>query len=126
MLATDAGCELDVQRGPDWLIIRVGRWEMGADDALPLSDQIWTMVENHLTYRVVLELDQIQVLNSRLIGQLIRLYQRIREHDGLLRICGLSPYNRRVLHQCALDDRFRDYETPQEAVLGGSDPRLPR
>jgi anti-anti-sigma factor len=126
MLAADAGCELDVQRGPDWLIIRMGPWEADVNDAPPLADQIWTLAQNHLTYRVVLELDQINVLNSRLIGQLIRLYQRIREHDGLLRICGLSPYNRRVLHQCALDDRFRDYETREEAVLGGRDPRLPR
>ena len=46
-------------------------------------------------------MDEIAVLDSTLIAQLIQLYKRIREHDGVLRLCGLSAYNRRVLHTLA-------------------------
>ena len=126
MLASIAGCELDVERGPDWLWVSVRN--LGVDPAVApsLADELWVLAQKHFIYRIVLELDQVKVLNSHLIGQLIQLYRRVREHDGVLRLCGLSPYNRRVLHTCALEDRFPSYDTLEDAVLGGSDPRLPR
>jgi anti-anti-sigma factor len=126
MFATTTGCELDVDRGPDWLLVKVRRLEIDDSDPPPLAEQLWALAQKHFTYRLVLELDRVHVLNSYLIGQLIQLYKRIREHDGVLRLCGLSPYNRRVLHTCALDDRFPAFENREEAVMGGSDPRLPR
>ena len=75
-------------------------------------------MEQHFTYRLMLELDQVVLLNSSLIGQLIQLHKRIREHDGILRLCGLSSQNRSVLHTCALDDRFRSYDSRVEAIMG--------
>ena len=65
----------------------------------------------------------IPVLTSHLIGQLIDLYRRIREHEGVMRLCGLSAYNRRVLHTCHLDDRLQSYDDLHEAVLGYSQPQ---
>ena len=126
MLAVNAGCELDVHRGPDWLMVRVRGLEVDPENRPLLAEQVWALAERHFTYRIVLELDQVKVLNSYLIGQLILLYKHILEHDGVLRLCGLSPYNRRVLHGCALNDRFPAYENREDAVLGGHDPRLPR
>jgi anti-anti-sigma factor len=126
MVATSPGCELDVDRGPDWLLVKVRSLDFDPTDPPHLAEQLWNLAQQHFTYRLVLELDRIKVLNSYLIGQLIQLYKRIQEHDGVLRLCGLSPYNRRVLHTCSLDDRFPPYESREEAVLGGSDPRLPR
>jgi anti-anti-sigma factor len=126
MLATASGCDFDVQRGPDWLLIRVRSLELDPTNPPQLAEELWALAQQHFTYRLVLELDRLNVLNSHLIGQLIKLYKRIREHDGVLRLCGLSPYNRRVLRTCSLDDRFPAYESREEAVMGGSDPRLPR
>ena len=126
MLAASAGCELEVDRGPDWLLVKIRGIDMNPLDPPPLAECVWDLAQKHFTYRIVLELNRVNVLNSYLIGQLIRLYRQVQEHDGVLRLCGLSPYNRRVLHGCALDDRFPAYETREEAVLGGSDPRLPR
>ncbi len=126
MFATAPGCELDVERGPDWLLVKVRSLEFDPANPPLLAEQLWCLAQQHFTYRLVLELDRIKVLNSYLIGQLIQLYKRIREHDGVLRLCGLSPYNRRVLHACALDDRFPAYESREDAVMGGGSPRLPR
>jgi anti-anti-sigma factor len=115
-----------VERGPDWLLVKIRNLEVDAAAPPPLADHLWALAEQHFTYRFVLELDGVKVLNSYLIGQLIKLYRRVREHDGVLRLCGLSPYNRRVLRTCSLDDRFPNYENREEAVMGGADPRLPR
>ena len=126
MQALDAGCKLEVDRGPDWLMVKI--WGLEVDPVNPpaLADVVWAMAQKHFTYRIVLEMDQITVLNSYLIGQLIRLYKLIQQHEGVLRLCGLSPYNRRVLRGCALEDHFPAYTSRVEAVMGGSDPRLPR
>ena len=125
MFAVAPGWELDAERGPDWLLVKV-RSLAGATPDPPLADGIWDLLERHFTYRVVLELDQVSVLNSHLIGQLIGLYRRIREHDGVMRLCGLSPHNLDVLRTCRLDDRFLSYRDREEAVMGCSVPRLPR
>ena len=99
---------------------------LDADNPPLLADEVWDLAQRHFIYRIVLELDEVNVLDSHLIGQLLRLYKHLQEHDGLLRLCGLSPYNRHVLCGCALEDRFPSYDTRHEAVLGGCDPRLPR
>ena len=118
MLAIAPGCELDVERGPDWLLVRVRNLDLAESDTAPLAERLWHLLQQHFTYRLVLELDEVQVLNSHLIGQLDQLYRRIEEHDGVMRLCGLSSHNRQVLHACHLDDRLLPYGDRQEAVMG--------
>jgi anti-anti-sigma factor len=126
MLAIDSGCDLDVERGPNWLLIRVRNFDPEAPGDPTLAERIWNLMQQHFTERLVLELDQVTLLTSQLIGQLIHLYRRISAHEGIMRLCGLSPYNRTVLHQCRLDDRLPIYSDRQEAVLGSMLPRQPR
>jgi anti-anti-sigma factor len=118
MLTVTAGCELDVERGPDWLLVRVRNLDLLESDAPPLAEHLWSLLQQHLTYRLVLELDDVPTLNSHLIGQLIQLYRRIEKHDGVMRLCGVSPHNRRVLHSCRLDERLLPYGDREEAVMG--------
>lgn len=125
MLAVAPGWELDVERGPDWLLVKI-RSQDGSSTDPPLADGLWDLLERHFTYRVVLELDQVRVLNSYLIGQLVQLYKLIRRHDGVMRLCGLSPYNLAVLRTCRLEDRFLPYRDREEAVMGCSRPRHPK
>ncbi len=124
MLAIAPGCEFDVQRGPDWIIVRIKSFDPAEPDSPLLMERIWSLLEQHFTYRVVLELDQVPLLSSALVEQLLLLYRRIQEHDGVLRLCGLSPYNRRVLHACRLDESLPPYRDRHEAVMGR--PRQPR
>jgi anti-anti-sigma factor len=119
MLTVVLGRSLEVERGPDWLLVRLHGldWLEAEDPAL--ADQVWSLLEQHLTHRLVLELDEVEVLNSHLIGQLADLYRRIEEHEGVMRICGLSPRNRQALHACRLDDRLLPYRSRKDAVMGG-------
>ena len=125
MLAVAPGWKLDVERGPDWLLVKVRSLDGSSTDP-PLAVGIWEQLERHFTYRVVLELDQVQVLNSHLIGQLVRLYRLICDRDGVMRLCGLSPHNLDVLRTCRLQERFLAYRDREEAVMGCSCPRYPK
>jgi anti-anti-sigma factor len=120
MLATANGWDLEVERGPGWLMVTVGDPGCPSEELPSLAECVWSVLEQHFTYRLVLELNQIPLLNSHLIGQLIALYRRIREHEGVLRLCGLSAYNRHVLQTCRLDHRLPAFEDRREAVLSSS------
>jgi anti-anti-sigma regulatory factor len=111
------GWELAVERGPDWLFVKVANPDGDWSETPPLAERVWSLLQQHLTYRLVLELDEIDALRSGLIGQLLLLQRWISEHEGVLRLCGLSPYNRRVLETCRLADRFPSYGSRMDAVM---------
>ena len=126
MLASAPGCEFEVERGPDWLLVKITKLDERTSEPPPLANAIWSLLQKHFVYRVVLELDEVCLLDSLLIGQLAALDKRVREHDGVMRLCGLSAYNRQVLQTCRLDERLLAYEDRQEAVMAGCSPRRPR
>jgi anti-anti-sigma regulatory factor len=125
MLAIAPGWELKVDRGPGWLWVKIGHPESYCVDTPPLADEVWTQLQRHFVYRLVLELDDVEVLDSYLIGQLVTLDRRIREHGGMLRLTGVSPLNRGVLRTHGLDGRFSIYGDLTEALMGAC-PRRPR
>jgi len=126
MLKVNRGWGLDVERGPDWLLVRVQPPRRAGRGTPSLAEVLWSLLEQHLTYRLVLELDQVDVLDGELLDQLAAVHDRVMAHGGLMRLCGLSPENRRILFDHRLDDRFVAYEDREEAVLGDSLPRHPR
>ena len=126
MLATVAGYEFDVDRGPDWLWIRIRSVETGSSPAASLAEQLKELVEKHFIYRIVLELHRVPELSSQLIGELVQLERYIQKHDGVLRVCGLSPEGRAMLEMCGLDDLCLAYQTREEAIVGSCAPRVPR
>jgi anti-anti-sigma regulatory factor len=110
--------ELGVERGPNWLLVKVGQplaspWEMP-----PLADTLKLLMEEHFTYRLVLELDDSDLLSSELIGEFVALDKWIRERQGVMRLCGLSPHNGEVLRRCWLDGFVPTYRDRLEAVRG--------
>ncbi len=97
MHASTAGLSFDVDRGPDWIFVRVGPPEETAVETPQLAEAVWSLLEQNFVYRCVLELDRIQLLRSYMVGQLIMLAKRVHTHGGVLRICGLSSVNEDVL-----------------------------
>jgi len=126
-----SGWDFEVERGPDWLFVRPRRLSAngslpGDDCAAKFAEQVWTLLEQQFTHRLVLELGEIDRLTSELVGQLICLHKRIHTHDGLMRVCELTAAHRDVLHACCLDGHFPRYETREDAVMGHAHPRQPR
>lgn len=127
MLATTlAGYQCDVDRGPDWLWIAIRSLEPGASPVGALGEHLREVMEKHFVYRVMLDLHGVPELDSDLIGQIMQLDRHIRTHDGVLRICGLTPEGRAMLEVYRSDDLCLDYETREEAIRGCCGPRVPR
>jgi anti-anti-sigma factor len=116
--------DLDVERGPDWLFVRPhGASLRGHEDGL--AEQIWHLLEQSMAHRLVLEMDDVGPLVSSLIGQLALLHKRISGQGGLMRLCGLSAANQRVLMTCRLSGYFPPYSDRNDAVMA-SRPQQPR
>jgi len=124
MPTTVPAWELTVDRGPDSLWVKVNNPEV-PPEAPPLAGYLWSLLERHFTYRLVLDLTEVRALDRKLLSELLRLQRRIRQHNGLMRACGLSPACQRVLRRHGLDGRFPCYGSLEDAVMG-SWPRNPR
>lgn len=125
MIEVASGWNLALERGPDCLFVRL---LSPADDALeapPLTETIWSLLEEHFTHRLVLEMQHVEVLSSYAIGQLVMLNRRIQAHGGMMRLCGLSEAARGSLAMVRLDGRFPNYADRWDAVMGGR-PLQPR
>jgi len=110
--------ELGVERGPGWLFIKLDNIIPDPFEGDELEEQIWSLLEKHLTYRVVLEMDEVEVVSSQLVSQLLQLCSKVHQHGGVIRLSGLSPQNQKVLQACSLSDRFPSCRDRVEAVMG--------
>ena len=120
MKELDHGWKADVDRGPNWLLVRLHSPGDGAAAEAGLADDLLLLLKNHLMRRMVLELNDVQRLRSGLLGQLVRLHDSVCNEGGVLRICGLSDENRQVLQACRLDRRLPSYVDRREAVMGAA------
>ena len=109
--------EWDVVRGPDWLFVRLRSDPQRLDQ---VAERLWALLNKHFVYRLVLEMDEVEFLPSVLMGQLVMLQKRVLQHDGALRLCGLSPACKQALHFCRLDHTLAHFETRADAVRGSS------
>jgi anti-anti-sigma factor len=123
---TAAGWEMDVERGPDWIFIRLLPARDSGTEELSLANKVWSILEQCFTYRLVLELDRVELLQSCLIAQLVLLSKRVHSHGGLLRLCRLSPENQQVLHICRLEGCLPNYDNRGDAVMDAQRPLQPR
>ncbi|NOY29985.1 MAG: STAS domain-containing protein [Planctomycetes bacterium] len=104
-----------VDRGPDWLFVKIRPEEHRLED---VAERLWALLEKHFIYRLVLEMDEVDFLPSLLMGQLVMLHKRVLQHDGALRLCGLSHSCAQALHFCRLDQALPNFETREDAVRG--------
>lgn len=109
---------LNLDRGPNWLIVRLSPESGEGCQESELAEQIAELLEQHFTDRVVLELEEVEALSSQLLSQLLKLHRRVVAHGGLMRLCGVSPANRAVLKTNRLDRRFPHFADRFEAVRG--------
>jgi anti-anti-sigma regulatory factor len=120
------GWDLEIDRGPDWLFVRPRPVGAGAPDAPALGEQVLALLEQAMMHRLVLELDDIEHLDARLIDQLVLLNDRIHAREGIMRICGLSAANQRLLRERHLEGQIAHYCDREAAVMCQDRPKRPR
>jgi anti-anti-sigma factor len=117
MVAIALGWDLDVERGPDWLFVKVGRAKQ-SDESPQLAEKVWELMQQQFMSRVVLELENLPTISSYVIGQLVLLHKRVTTNGGLIRLSGISEGAYEVLEVAQLADRFPKYRDRTEAIRG--------
>lgn len=126
MIATVCDWDFEIERGPNWLFIRVEAPAAPACEMPSLADAIRAILAQHCTSRVVLELEQLGELGRELVEQLLALEQWIRAEGGLLRLCGLPPQNAMTFQCLGLHGLLPMYANRREAVFASYRPTQPR
>jgi anti-anti-sigma factor len=114
-----------LDRGPNCLFVRLCPDPQCGCDGSELSERLADLLDQHLANRLVLEMDEVDLLNSLLLGQLVDLSNRVRTQGGMLRLCGLSPANQDVLRTTRLDRRLPHY-TDRLGAVHSTVPAKPR
>jgi anti-anti-sigma factor len=117
-LALASGWDVNVERGPGWLFVRVPSPEGLAGEETKLAERLWELLQQSFFRRLVVELDDMPRLSSYVVGQLVLLHKRISTQGGIMRICGVSPECQEVLRLHRLNDRLHPFRDREEAVLG--------
>ena len=115
------GLELNVDRGPNWLFVKLRTQNDVPAEVPQIADKLWSISSRHFIYRLVLELDDLEKMPSGMMSQLVLLQERLSQCGGALRICGLSPECEETLHSCQLDSALPNHSTREEAVMGTSE-----
>jgi hypothetical protein len=126
MIELSPGWELTIKRGPDLLIVRVrcSNEETSADPGL--ADRVWAVMQQHFTNRLVLDLEEIEMLNGDLPGELLRLAGWISDLHGVIRVCGVSEKNEEAFRESLPGKCFPLYRTTADAVFCSWRPTQPR
>ncbi len=112
------GLELNVDRGPNWLFVKLRSHEAPQADVPQFAEKLWSISSRHFIYRLVLELEDLEELPSGMMGQLVILQERLSQCGGALRICGLSPECEESLQSCQLDSALQNHSSREAAVMG--------
>ncbi len=107
---------IEVERGPDWLFVRVTGGAVAGQGELTSS--VWETIREHGASRVVLELDHVDAIDEALGGAIGELGTRVRDAGGLIRICGLSGTRLSRLRGMAAAANVPHFETRSDAVGG--------
>ena len=115
------GLELNVDRGPNWLFVKL-RPNKAPRAAVPqLADKLWSISTRHFIYRLVVEVDGKEQLPAGWMEELADLQQRLTECGGALRICGASPDPEQSLASGYLDCALSTSASRVGAVRGSSE-----
>ena len=114
-----------VDRGPNWLFVRLppealtaGRHAHGKKAAL--ADRLWELSSRHFTYRLVLELQDIDEIDDHAAEELHRLRRMLAEQGGALRLCGLPAKCSKKLRHSRRSEVLESHDSRIDAVCGES------
>jgi len=83
-----------------------------------LADAVMSVAGERGSHRIIFDLGDGLMLTSLLSGQLVILHKRVHLKGGILRLCGLSEFNRDVLRLMGVLDRFHTYSDRGAAERG--------
>lgn len=88
---------------------------IGEKDGIPLTEAFTEALENG-TNLFIINLKELQHINSTGLGVLITLLTKSRKKEGELTLAGPSAYITNLLMITKLNSIFKIYEQPEDAV----------
>jgi anti-anti-sigma regulatory factor len=113
--APPGGWDIAVERGPDWLFLRLERGG-GQGMQRPLADQLMQLIRVNHAHRVVVEFDGVDPLDDALVDAIAVVGSRVRDEGGLIRVCGLSAGGARRLESSDQAGDIPHFESRSAAV----------
>jgi anti-sigma B factor antagonist len=98
----------------DVVIVQCHGRIVAGNEVFTLHSQVGDSIEKHGD--VVLQLDQVEFVDSSGLGALVRLMQAARAKGGDLKLCGLPPNIRKMLQLTRLLSQFETYDSVEEAI----------
>jgi len=107
---------LDVSEQDDWSVLQVGG-EIDVATAPRLREQLIRLV-NDAKFRIVVDLEDVDFIDSTGLGVLIGALKRVRTHDGDLVLICTEPRIVKVFEITGLDQVFQIHPSLDAAVAG--------
>ncbi|TWT96981.1 hypothetical protein Pla108_27580 [Botrimarina colliarenosi] len=108
-----------INRGPNWLFIRV---ELTGEPC-GVGERLWRIAESQFIYRLVIEFDAKAEADAafgvKLGQELGTLCNRLTQHGGALRLCGLTPHAAHAIVGESGCPRLHNHATTHDAVWCG-------
>jgi len=98
----------------DVVIVQCHGRIIAGNEVFTLHSLVGDSIERHGD--VVLQLDQVEFVDSSGLGALVRLMQAARSKGGDLKLCGLPPNIRKMLQLTSLLSQFETYDSVEEAI----------
>ncbi len=81
-----------------------------------LGDELYAVVDRPDCQKLVLDFSNVDFLSSAMLGKLVTINRKMKEKDGILRLCGVCPNIRLIFKYTALDTIFDIRDTQSDAV----------
>lgn len=86
-----------------------------SEGAVQLDDVLQSSLDNN-NFKLVLEMSQVQYINSAALRTLADVITRSQEHEGDLKLVALQPKVKRVLQIVGFDKFSSIYDTIESAI----------
>jgi anti-sigma B factor antagonist len=96
------------------LLMQCHGWIVAGNEVFTLHARVADAIEKYGD--VVLQLDQVEFVDSSGLGALMRLVQHARSKAGDLKLSGVPPKIRKVLELTSLISQFETYDSVEEAI----------
>jgi anti-sigma B factor antagonist len=80
------------------------------------ADEIFRLLASGTIKNVVLDFHKTDYYGSTALGFFIKLWKRVRHHDGRLAFCCVSPHEKEILNVTRLDNLWPICATRDEAM----------
>ncbi|HZT79418.1 MAG TPA: STAS domain-containing protein [Gemmataceae bacterium] len=81
-----------------------------------IGDQLEALVDEEGRCRLLLNLDGVDILESKMLGRLLTLNKKVLAAGGRLKLCCVPPHLAEVFERAKLDNLMGIYPSEEEAL----------